>query len=77
MPSAPPRDLVKTTVASISAAMPAAVSRRIAECRRVSATISAAGMKVTMFSARSLGLPNMPLTAPPTRPSSMRLTPRA
>ena len=45
---------------SINAAIAAAVSRRVTVCRGVSATISAAGMNVTMLRARSLGLPNRP-----------------
>ena len=76
-PSAPPRDFVKTTVASINATMPAATRRRHAGCWREIAMIAATGIQVTMFIARSFGLPNIPLTAPRSRPFSTMLMPRA
>ena len=76
-PTAPLRDFEKTVVAIISTTIAAATARRDRGCHRDIATIAAIGMKVTMFNARSFGLPKMPPTAPARRPPSTRLTPLA
>ena len=98
-PRAPLRDLVKTTVSSISraatAGAPTCVSgpvRAARAARRRGAAQAPPGdaprgrrnaeergqreRNATMFSARSFGLPNIPFTAPATRPFSIRFTPR-
>jgi hypothetical protein len=69
--------LVNTITATIRPTITAAVIRLTIGCRRCSAMTMAGGMKVTMFSARSFGFPNRPLTGPASRPFSTRLMPRA
>ncbi len=68
-PRKPPRDLANTMVPSISTVTPAANTRG-STLPPDSAANAANGRNVTMFMARSFGLPISPGTAPCSRPCS-------
>ena len=75
-PSSPALDFVKRTVAIIIAAIAAAM-RRGSDRPREIAIITASGTNVTMFVARSFGLPISPEIDPCSRSPLIRLVPLA